>query len=177
MNTDSARRRYFIAEGPEADALREDVLKQFDDHRDRLMKFLAQYGTAHCMQRGGCPTAILLEEPATAPEGFKQVGRHLHDGKSYIECKPIGNTKIGRSVKKQMAEVGGFSASDLITKHYRCENWVPVGGSMWVATGWIHDAKKLVVIQVPEDEDHQFTPPPSFREIKKSEYVAITEEG
>jgi hypothetical protein len=63
----------------------------------------------------------------------------------------------------------------MILKHYRIGAMVYGGGmSMWVATACI--MKDKLIVQVPESDEEPFTAPSSFREIKKSEYVALTEE-
>lgn len=175
------RRRYFVADDAEAVQLIEDIKRLNNEHRERLIAFLKQYNTEHCIQRRGQPTAILVvmdeaRDRPEPPEGFKYTGKHYHDNRVFAEFTPVGNTKVGRAIKKQMEAVGGFSANDIILKHYAAETMVYAGNSMWCATGWPHLQKNVIVVQVPEDDEQLYTPHPSFREIKKSEYVAITEE-
>lgn len=178
MTDQTTTRRYFVADGPDAKALIEQLLFLQKEHADRATEFLAPYGAKYFMQIDGWPSAILLDEGSPIPDGFKKSERQHYNGKVYDVLKPVGNTKAGREIKKRAKIVGFFKPSELICKHYGCHNqMVYQGGSMWVAVGWPSKEKGLVVISVPVSEDQPFTPLNSeLREIKKSEYIAITEE-
>ena len=172
----TARRRYFIAEGEEATALIERVQSERRAHQTRMREFLAKFNTTHCIHRSGIPIRIMVEDGQPIADGLKVDGRKHHEGKTYLELKPLLNTSAGKAIKRQMEQVGKFVASDIITEHYDCGMFVYGGNSMWVATGWIHTEKNLIAIQVPEDDENLYTPHPTFREIQKLEYIAITEE-
>lgn len=175
-------RRYFAAQGPDATALIKLMLSLQNEHAVRMKEFVARHGGELVMHNSdGYPSAVLIEEGKPVPDGFKNKDLHSQDGKVYMVCKALGNTKAGRAIKKEMATVGGFSASDLICQHYSVENFQLISGShMWVPVGWAHVKKDIVTLSVPQggmrEYEYIHTKYPELREIKKSEYIAITEE-
>ena len=169
-------RRYFLANDSEAQLLINSVIAQQDAHSKRLINFLAQFNTQYFLANSGLPTQILLKQGSETPEGLRIDGRLTHEGHEYMKFKPLLNTKAGRSIKAKMIEVGKFNHSDIILAHYQCSASIFTGGRIWVATAFIPCQKNLIAIQVPQNDERQYEPHPTFREIKKSEYVAITEE-
>lgn len=176
MDSDNARRRYFVAEGEMAEVLKKQIHEMNLAHKKRTKEFLDEFGATLCMQHNGIPSAILLKDGSAIPDGFKQECKRLHDGIFYIQLKPVGNKKVGKEIKKKMLAVGTFNVSDIILKYYGCNRMIYTSGSMWCSVGWLHSKKGIVVIQVPESDDEPYLPHETFKEIKKSEYIAITEE-
>lgn len=172
----TARWRYFVAEGSQAAALIDRILAAEREYRIRLRNLLTQFNTAHYVHRDGLPTRIVLEDGQAIPDGLKIDGRRQYAGKDYLELKPLLNTDAGRAIKRQMDEVGKFNISEIITKHYACESVVVSGTALWAATGRIHTTRKIILVQVPEDDETPYTPHPAFREIREAEYVVMTKE-
>lgn len=177
-------RRYFAAQGPDATDLIQLMLKHQDEHAVRMRAFVERHGGDLVMHNSsnGYPSGLLVEAGKPVPQGFRFKEQYGHQGKSYQLCVPPGNTVAGRAVKKEMAEVGGFSPSDLICDHYKVGNFQLISGrAMWMPVGWAHVKKDIVTLSVPQGGDrdnllYDPSPFPELREIKKSEYIAITEE-
>lgn len=175
-NNRSVRRRYFIVEGAEGEAVKETALAAQKAHRARRKAVEEKYGADGLMLSGreSRPIALLIEAGNPAPDGAKAAGRHVKDDKTYIEYQPLKNRKAGKRLAADLAAVGGFDGSEMILKTFDAVVWIAGGNAMHVSTAGI--VKETVVVQVPESDDELFTPPACFREIKKSEYVALTEE-
>lgn len=173
------RRRYFVATGPDAQALLARVEEHTDAHHERTKAYTAQYGARFIMQRNGYPTGILLDEDSAVPEGFKFIRLIEHMGIDFMLCEPVGNTKAGRAAKAAAAKVGVQGVSEMICRHYDVYGrmFIVGGNASWHPVGWCSPKQKLVTLQVPETADDRYTPHAELREISYSQYVAITEEG
>ncbi|MCP3017468.1 hypothetical protein [Cupriavidus basilensis] len=174
-NNQPVRRRYFIVEGAEGEGVKADALAMANAHRLRRLKVEKDYGADGLMLgRDSQPYALLFLEGRPAPEGTKETGRHTEKGECYVEYRPMKNRKAGKQLAADLLAVGGFNGSDFILRRFDAGAHIPSGRSLAVSTAGIVDG--VVVVQVPESAAEPFTPPACFREIKKSEYVALTEE-
>lgn len=170
------KRRYFVVEAADVGAVRALVLEQEIAYLARREDFTNKHGTTHLMLgRDQRIMEILLPKDAAAPTGTRKVEDRSIDGKVWVHYKPLLNRKAGIALHDEMAAVGGFSASEIILGHYGCKRMV-LGDAhaMWVSTAGL--VKNQIVIQVPENSEQVFTPPEGFKELKKSEWIALTEE-
>ena len=170
------KRVFFLADDAEAKALNEEIFQEHEKHRQRINAFFAAYGATIGMQRRGFPTRVLISEDSEIPDGMKKDGRHFYEGKTYVNCVPVGNTKIGRAIKAEMKAVGGFDASEMILKHYGAGAMILSGGRSHHAVGYTRSPGAPITIDAPENDEYPYATPSSFRKIKRSEYIAITEE-
>lgn len=170
-------RRYFVAEGDQAKELAERVLQIQKAHRDKIHKLQEDYKAAAVMTNNLKPTGLVLDKDFAPVPGCR-AEKYWHEGKEYKLYTPLLNRKLGKDLAKRFKDIGTFSGSDIILKHYKAVNYV-LGDdhSMWVSTAGI--INNVMILQVPVDSQNPFDPAPEsgLREIKKSEYVALTEES
>lgn len=171
------KRRYFVAEGDQAKALAESVLHMQKAHRDKIHALQADYKAAAVMVREMRPTGLVIDKDFAPVPGCR-AEKYWHEGKEYKLYTPLLNRKLGKDLAKRFKDIGSFSGSDVILKHYKAVSYV-IGGdnTMWVSTAGIFN--DVVVLQVPVDSRNTFEPAPDsgLREIKKSEFIALTEES
>lgn len=167
-------RRHFVLEGP--DPFRDRLVGEFDEHIKKLDALVNEFGFKFFMHRNYHMTAILVPKEALVPDGFKVDHNQLHNGVTYQVCFPRGNTKAGREATKKIRALGGFNVSEKIVRHYGVEAMLIEGGHSHHSVGWLDVEKQVTTLSVPVDPDRPIQVPPGFREIKKSEYIAITEE-
>lgn len=174
------RRRYFVATGPDTDAMLVKLREMYDAHAERTRQYLAHYGGKFVWQADGYPNGFLLPEGSPVPKGFKQTRTVTHKGEKYAVMEPAGASAAAREARTMAQKVGALGSSEFICAHYGARNrMILVGGtSSWHATGWANIEKALATLQVPEKYDDRFTPThPELREITFEQYKAITEDG
>lgn len=171
----NVKRRYFLVEREDA----KEVIEKLQAHhktnvaaRNALQK---QYSCVGMMvNEYHRPVSLLYKEGAVVPVGLNYKGVRRVDGVPHMEYAPKRNIKAGKVIAAELDKVPTLNVSDTILKHYGCEEMIPDNTSLAVATAGI--IKGQIVVQHPELLDAPWTPPEGFREIKKSEYVALTEE-
>lgn len=173
------KRRYFICDG---DAVEEPLtLFQIDleNHRARSSKLLADLGGHYLMERRGLPIGILLPEDSETPLGFKLEDRHAHNGATYKEFRPVRNTKLGRDIVAKMEAVGEMDASKWFFGYFRMPvNMIIHGGYSYSGSAGCDFEKRRIYLQIPVTQNHEdYEVHASLREIKKSQFIAYTEEG
>lgn len=103
------------------------------------------------------------------------------DKVKYACYKPDQRYKAGKAIKAELKAVGAFSYSDFISKVTGVDRMVfgTMGGRQVMCSTSGGRYKDTLVFRIPVGGDHSkdFTAPNGFREIKKSEFIAITEES
>jgi hypothetical protein len=170
-------RRFFVAEGPEAEAMADKVLRLNREHSERLTKVKAKYKAHGLQTRDGHPIGLLFHKDHVAPVACKVHTSHILDGQRYIEYRPLLNRKIGREMAEDFKKVGGFNFSEMICREWGVFNMVmgDKGNALWVSVAGVMD--KIIVLNLVEDDAQKLEVKPFFREIKRSEFISITEEG
>lgn len=171
----NVKRRYFVVERGDTQEVIEKVQKQHKANREARASLQEKYGaTGMMLTQDHKPVSLLYPEGHPVPAGLNYKGRRTSDGVTYAEYAPKRNIKAGKLIAADLHAVPYFNVSYTILKHYVCEEMVPDNTSLAVATAGM--IKGMIIVQHPELLDKPWTPHEGFREIKKSEYVALTEE-
>lgn len=175
-----AARRYFVAEGPETESFCTALWADLERSLRMTRELQAEHGATAMFIRDGKPIAFGFDDKATRP-GLKFRKEKL-DG--FYHASPRYNVKVGLAIAERMqACAPAGSASDQIVRRHKAERMViqadrmsPSGSSMAVTVGHPLDDRKRYTLDVPVDPSDPFKPEGELREIKKSEYIALTEE-
>lgn len=178
------QRRYFVAEGDEAQELKEKILGKLNAQRDQHKALAKKYGADQLVKyNDGRVVGLAFKseesEPATR-DGLTFKNAQEGDGCTWHTYRPNRKTKLGKQIQADMEAIKAYRGSDDIVSHY--DAWrhcvVPHAGrtgmAMAVSVGGI--VKGKVVLSVPVNDSEPFDPPKGLREIKKSEWIALTEE-
>lgn len=174
-------RKYYVIEGPEV----EELCARIKEGRDRF----AERAEA-VMEKYQADSLLVRRSTTIVGLGFKTPGHKpglkidVYDSNGYYRAYPDRRTKIGKQLIKDMAAASAKQhPSDIILAHYKAARWAPTsdprsrtGMSMAVSVGHMLTCGKRVTLDVPVVENEPFDPPAGAREIKKSEYIALTEE-
>lgn len=182
--------KYFVAEGETVASVIAAANAESAAHQERISALLKKY-EADCLWGGRreAPIAIgfVWEQPeddwrAKPPmrENFLKPEIEHSDGKTYACYKPDQRYKAGKAIKAELKAVGCFSFSDTISKALNVDRMVfgvLDGRQVMCRTAAGQYGDKLVFrIPTGGGDGDTFTAPDGFREIKKSEFVALTEE-
>lgn len=188
MQDDTITYRYFVAEGPAATAAMEAASELLEAQRARIRDCLQKYG-ADCLWggRGSAPIGIgfkCAEIKPSMKENFLKPTIKRPDGERFAVYKPDQRYKAGKAIKQDLLKVGAFSYSGEIVKRLGVnrEAFGVLNGQHVLAHTGAGLYGSTLVIRIPDGghltrEQGQFVPPSFLREIKKSEFIAITEEG
>lgn len=183
--------KYFVAEGEAVAPAMADAAAESSAHQDRISALLQKY-EADCLWGGSrsAPNAIgfTWEPPednwrAKPPmrENFLKPAVERSEGKLYACYKPDQRYKAGKAIKSELKAVGSFRYSDFIAKATGADRMVfgVLDGRQVLCHTSAGRYKDSLVFRIPTGGDHgkDFVPPAGFREIKKSEFIAITEES
>lgn len=178
------KRRYFVADDADAEQLKEAILAKMNAQRAQHRALAEKYGADEVVKHND-GRVVGLAFKSTEDEPAQRDGLTFHstqDGEGFVwhTYKPNLRSKLGKQIDATMGAISGYRPSDTIVSHY--DAWrhavVPhacrTGMAMAVSVGGI--AKGKVVLCVPVNEEEPFDPPASLRELKKSEWIALTEE-
>lgn len=179
-----ADRRYFVAEGPEAEAIKQKVLDTLTEQRRQHNELAEKYGADQVLRwnDGRVAGFAFKAGPGDIVErdGLKFDRRESNGDSEWLLYSPNKRSKLGKQIAADMAAIKGYSGSDEIVQHYGAyrisfvRHQGPTGQAMAISVAGI--IKGTVVLSVPVNEQEPFDPPAGLREIKKSEYIALTEE-
>ncbi len=174
---EAPRRRYFIAEGPDALLVKDKVLAAQKLHQALHREVMNKYKCfALFTSNSQNIVGLAYKRGHVAPVGCKLFQTAHHEGERLDVYKPLLNRKAGKLIDKDFKLAGGFSGSDLIIQAFGCNNMVASieSHALWVAVAGI--VKDTIVVNIPEDDNTPAKVHACFREIKKSEFIAFTEE-
>lgn len=182
--------KYFVAGGESIAPAMAAAEAENLAHQERISALLKKY-EADCLWGGRrlAPHAIgwFWERPdgdyrAKPPmrENFLKPEVERSADVLYACYKPDQRYKAGKAIKAELKAVGAFSYSDFIAKATGVDRMVfgNLDGRQVMCQTSAGRYKDMLVFRIPTGGDHgnDFTAPAGFREIKKSEFVAITEE-
>ena len=179
--------RYFVAEGEIAESIKAEVKAEKEAHFARLSDLIKKYG-ADCAW-GGSRTHLsaigYTHKEGAKPgmkEGFLRPKIERSNGEEYAVYYPDKRYKMGKEIVKDLHSVGTFNFSDSVTKKLGCycDCFGTLDGRMVRAMSAAGQYADRLVIRIPTGGDtrpRDFEIPPGLREIKKSEFIAITEEN
>ncbi|WP_454691165.1 DUF5420 family protein [Achromobacter aloeverae] len=176
--------RYFIGVGADAQALRDDVLAKVTAQRAQQRAICEKHGAPRFWaQRDGRIKGLAYVSATrdfVPPRGMRVSGV-FRSGDEY-ECLvlPDLRTKEGRALQRDLASITPFDGSAAIVNHYGAARHTfvphpgPTGMALTFSVGGI--VKDQIVLRVPVSDEEPFEPDARLREIKKSEFIALTEE-
>jgi hypothetical protein len=180
---------YFVEDGEPASALRQEASERLRDCRGRVAALAREYGADGCMERNSLGDHSLhgfgfVVESGSAPverEGLKFKGRERHDAEDlewhcYV---PDRRRAAGKKIAKRLAEFETFNFSGWVTGELGLRRTMGMeterGFSIVTSSAGI--AKGKLILRIPVGKDDPVDCPPGFRQIKKSEFIALTEEA
>ncbi|HJW25153.1 MAG TPA: DUF5420 family protein [Rhodocyclaceae bacterium] len=181
--------RYFVAEGEKAERVIEEGLKKVNAVRKVRADFMNKHGASGTWEyRHGNPYGLCFDsdkcDGATKP-GFLKPEKHTQEGVTYYAYKFDKRTNIGKELIKEAAGLATFDFSTFAVCEYGIYRSLigahknsRTGMAMYQSAAGISKGK--LVFSIPEggEERKEDLPPiPSeFRELKKSEFIALTQE-
>lgn len=176
--------RYFLATGDKADRVIQEIRDGLRAHREKSEAVCDKYGATATWGRSAAPPFALAfegDQHATKKPGFKEPTTVLDKDKRYHIHAPHRSTKIGKGCAQLLATLKPFDYSEHAAKSFGLMHSICgiSGGRMCIAFTSAGFYGNQLVFRVPvggEDGDN-ITPPPGVRELKHSEFIAITEEG
>lgn len=189
--TEEIRYKYFVAEGEAIAPVLALAETASAEHQERISALLKKH-EADCLWGGrrSAPHAIgfIWERPdgdyrskPPMKENFLKPETESSGDTLYALYKPDQRYKAGKAIKAELKAVGGFSYSEFVAKATGADRMVfgILDGRQVMCQTSAGRYKDMLVFRIPTGGDHgeDFTPPEGFREIKKSEFIAITEES
>lgn len=178
--------KYFVADGIEAQEIILEAKTARDKHFDKVNALVAKYGADAAWGGRSEITSLAFKHDSTAKpemkEGFLRPKIDTSDGQRYAVYSPDKRYKAGKDIVKELEEVGSFNFSDFIIGRLKmnCAVFGTINGRMVRSvSGAGHYGEKLVV-RLPcggDSRPEEITIPAFLREIKKSEFIALSEEG
>ena len=182
--------RYFVAEGARAAQVAAEGLDKANATRAKRSQFLDEHMAAALWgRRYGIPIGIAFHPfKGDKLPGFLAPKIERHDGTPFWIYKPDRRTTIGKNLLTQMAVLAEFNFSDFACAKFGVAHSI-IGSSArsnsglamyHSVAGYISDR---LVFKIPFGGDQDgglkinVDIPADFREIKKSEFIAITEEA
>lgn len=182
--------RYFVAEGDRAEQIAKAGLDKANEIQRKRTEFCGRTGADGLYgHRCQTPSAVLFvgDGAEKKKDGFL-APEPIWDGKKkYFAHRPDRRTRAGKAILEELRRLAEFDFSDFIVKAFGVEHSTigasansPHGSSMFMSVaGYMN---KKIVFKIPFGGDqgggHRMDPaiPPELREIKKSEFIALTEE-
>ena len=183
--------KYFVAEGETIALVMELAKAESSAHQERISTLLKKY-EADCLWGGSRSAPFAIGYIWERPEGDYRAKPAMRENflkpeversgeVSYACYKPDQRYKAGKAIKAELKAVGAFSYSEFISKATGADRMVfgTLDGRQVMCSTSGGRYKDTLVFRIPVGGDHgkDFTPPEGFREIKKSEFIAITEEN
>lgn len=184
--------RYFVAEGERAEELRLRAVEEATKFNAHMQSIRDEFGAYGLWGREGCaPYALIYKGDGAKKQkyGFLPPEKNWDGEKNLVWIhKPDRRFKAGKEAAKKLASVKNFRFSDYICKELKVENMVP-GRHDGGRTGWaLYNSvagmyNNRIVVKIPFGNNltggGRSDPeiPECLREIKKSEFIAMTEEA
>jgi hypothetical protein len=180
-------KRYFIAEGDAAQAVANEGLRLANESRLAGITLAKKYGALGTFGRGTSAPFALAWDDGLLPDpnpGFLAPERHRQGSDVYLVCRPDKRTTVGKAIADELGALPLFNFSDYACQQFDVQ-YSTIGahadsrsGLAMYKSGAGYVGQQLVFM-IPSGGDRDSAPviPPAFREIKRSEYIALTEEG
>ncbi|MDY0164630.1 DUF5420 family protein [Desulfobotulus sp.] len=183
--------KYYVAEGESIAHVIAEAQDQLSQYRARVGSFLKKYEADGLWGYSGrAPFAIGWhwqrpegDRKATPPmrEYFLKPSLERNGDITYAYYKPDKRCRAGRAIVEELQAVGGFNFSNYICTKLKVHKEVfgLLNGRSVVShtVAGLYGDRLAFKIPTTDHHDDSFTAPDGFLEIKKSEFIAITEEG
>lgn len=183
--------KYFIAEGESIAHTIAFIKTKQAAHQDRISDLLEKHG-ADCLWGGRRESPFAIGWIWKRPEGEYRAKPPMRENflkpeversgdVTYACYRPDQRYKAGKQIKAELKAVGGFSFSDAICEAMGVDRNVfgVLDGRQVVCRSSAGACGNKLVFRIPVGGagNIPFESPDGFREIKKSEFIAITEES
>jgi hypothetical protein len=178
--------KYFLGEGNESIAIILGAKKEQTLHFEKVNALVSKYGAdAAWGGRAELSALAFNHDPSVTPgmkEGFLRPKIHTSDGQRYAVYYPDKRYKEGKSLARELKGVGSFNFSDCIVEKLglTCSVFGQLDGRSVRCSTSAGCYGERIVVRLPSGGDsrpQEIAMPPFLREIKRSEFVAISEEG
>jgi len=181
--------RYFVAEGDKAEHVMKEGLEKVNAVRALRAAFLKKHGADGTWEhRHQAPYGLVFNADkcdGSAKTGYLKPERHSQDGTTYYTYRFDKRTKAGKALIEEAKPMATFDFSTFAVKEFGVYRSLigscaesRTGMAMYISAAGI--SKDKLVFSIPEggeERQEQLRPiPPEFRELKKSEFIALTEE-
>lgn len=180
-------KRYFVGEGERATKVVADGMAAANVAHKRRGAYLKEIGAAGFWEtRNAAPFAVVIyAKEGKRLGGFLPPEQHSEAGKKFWVYRPDGRSGIGKRALAAFRELAAFNFSAFACKEFGVEHSVigyhehsRSGMAMYSsAAGYV---QKTLVFCIPFCGDkpvRNVAIPKDLREIKHSEYIAMTEES
>lgn len=183
-------KRYFIAEGARAEgviAYSNDRLQADQEKRREILAKWGATGTYGYLRHA--PYALLFDETHSERKpGFCAPDRQRNDGTVFYIHKPNKASKVGKALAEDLASLKPFDFSEYACQEFGVSHSVigahaesRSGCAMYSSAAGFYQKRIVFVIpfggETGMGRPGDIEIPPDLREIKKSEFFALTEEG
>lgn len=181
--------RYFVAEGDKAERVIKEGLEKVNAVRALRAAFLDKHGADGTWElRHQAPYGLVFDAAkcdGAAKPGYLKPERHVQDGTTYYAYRFDKRTNAGKALIEESKGLATFDFSAFAVAEfginrsligYCAESRTRM--AMYFSRSGIHKEKLLFTIPEGGEERQEQQPPipAEFRELKKSEFIALTEE-
>jgi uncharacterized protein DUF5420 len=181
-------KRYFIAEGPRAEKTVEEGVALIKACMVMRRAVIESNGAVNLYGRNGCaPYALVFDhQHADRKPGFCEPEKRIEEGETFYIHKPNKASNIGKDLAATLANVKPFSFSEFACKAFGVSHHTVgscagsrTGQAMYLSVAGYYAPH--LVFGIPfggeGNQGKEVEIPADLREIKKSEFIAITEES
>ncbi|WFP48541.1 DUF5420 family protein [Methylomonas sp. EFPC3] len=167
--------KYFIAEGEKADRVANQGLEFANQKRKDRQEYLTEMGADAFYERErSAPTGLAFAgADGSEKKGFKKPFQVEHESHKYWVYQPNRQTTIGKQISARLKKLATFNFSNYAVTEFSVNVHKFDAGRLYFSVAGFY--KSTLVFKIPFGDD-PVTIPPDFREIKKSEFIALTEE-
>ena len=178
--------RYFVEVNSTLSQLRKELIEEEEKELGDRSDFATRYGGKLCFGTGSRVSGIAVNIQDRKPEGFKLLYSEMksEEGKLYRVYVPDRRTKLGRQAHAEMLKLRKTAFSDKVIRRLNLgsnffdviERYIKHYTSSAFLVG--KGEKEYLAARVPLCEaSKELKCPEGMIEIKKSSWVALTEEG
>jgi hypothetical protein len=172
-------KHFYIAEGEKAEQVAKEGLEKANAIRKMRLRFQEEVGASGLYERSHQPPIALVFVGNDKKPGFLPPLVIDYD-KNLFAYEPDRRTKIGKAMRGRLDGLASFNFSDFACQAYGIHGDVigaGPGGRMALYSPAAGYLKGKLVFVIPKGGDSDdIAVPDGFREIKGSEYMALTEE-
>lgn len=179
--------RHFIARGPKADIVKADAKTLAAENHAKRVEFLDEFKAFGFIEYSDCaPHKLVFESDEPIPRaGFLAPEKYVEEERVFHTYRPDLRTKVGKALQDRLLKMGRFSFSNYVVRAFGVIHST-IGAheasrsrsAMYFSVAGLYD--DTLIINIPFGGDgnvRDVSIPEDLIELKRSQFVAITEEG